>query len=126
MHRKGFTLIEVLLAALIMSIGLSGILLAASRCLAGMKKSQHYQTAQFVLQYGEATHPITETNAVESIAVASESTPVEGFTFSRDIEDDEDEDGLHVVRSRATWSSSGQESFEEVVRYVYRPEVENK
>ncbi len=42
-----------------------------------------------------------------------------GVMFSRDYEDDEDEDGLYVVRSRVQWSNKERQNTEEVVQYVY-------
>jgi hypothetical protein len=121
--RAGLTLIEVLLAAAILAAGLTALLTGASRCLAVMKRSQQYQTAQWSLNLGELENPLVITNEVDDMAV-SPVTFDNGYTYSRDVdeEDTEDEDHLYVVRSRVTWAKGGRDFTEEVVRYAYVPE----
>jgi len=120
----GFTLVEVLLAVVILSVGLTALLTGAARCIAVMKTAKSYQDAIWTLNKGEAEHPLTVvTNDIKSLEVSNEEYP-NGFSYSREVEDDEDEDGLYVVRARATWSEKGRESKEEVVSYVMY--LENK
>jgi prepilin-type N-terminal cleavage/methylation domain-containing protein len=118
--RDGFTLVEVMLAAVILGVGLAVLMTAASRCLLVMKAARNYQEAQWVLGLGEADHPMAETNDLEDLNVAPTDYP-NGCAFSREVEkDDEDEDGLHVVRTRVTWTQRGHEMKEEIVSYVFR------
>ena len=121
--QQGFTLIEVILAVAILSVGLTVLLTSASKCLQVMKQSRNYQTAQWVLGMGEVDHFIVSTNDIEDIEVAPVGY-LNGFTFSRTVEDDENEDGLYVVRTRASWSQRGKEPYQEVVHYVLRIEEE--
>lgn len=123
--RGGFTLVEVLLAVVIMSVGLTVLLTATARCLGVMKKAQNYQVALWTLNMGEAEHPIMATNDIKDIDVDSVEYP-NGFTYSRKVEEDTDEDGLYAVRSRASWSEKGSESYEEVVGYIFHPEDKDK
>jgi prepilin-type N-terminal cleavage/methylation domain-containing protein len=116
--RRGFTLIEVLLATLILSVALSMILTGSSRCLTVMRRSGEYQRAQWALNRGMLEHPILFTEKIEEQDVEGED--YEGYVFSRKIEDDEDEDGLYVVRTRVTWPSGGREMNEEIVEEVYQ------
>ena len=120
-RRAGLTLIEVMLAVSILSVAFTVLLTAASRCLAAIRKAKYYQDAQWTLSMGEADHPMLETNDVDSLNVSSE-TYDNGLTYSREVEDDEDEDGLYVVRARVSWTDKGREAYEEVVSYVYQPE----
>jgi len=117
--RKGLTLIEVLLAVLMLSTGLVVLLTSASRCLAVMKIARDYQTAQWALALGELDYPLSVTNDVKELEVEPFTYP-NGLTFSREVEDDEDEDGLFVVRTRVSWPRRGRESQEETVRYVFQ------
>jgi prepilin-type N-terminal cleavage/methylation domain-containing protein len=117
MMKRGFTLVEVLLAVVILSLGLTVILTGTGRCLAVMKKARTYQDAIFALQKGEAEHPLTTvTNDVKNLDVQDERYGE--FTYSRTVDNDTDEDGLYVVHSRVAWTERGKESFEEVVCYV--------
>jgi prepilin-type N-terminal cleavage/methylation domain-containing protein len=125
MMKKGFTLVEVLLAVVILSLGLTVILTGTGRCLAVMKRAQTYQNAIFALQKGEAEHPLTTvTNDVKNLEVQDEKYGE--FTYSRTVDEDTDEDGLYAVHSRVTWTQRGKESFEEVVCYVLCPNDKKK
>jgi prepilin-type N-terminal cleavage/methylation domain-containing protein len=122
--RSGFTLIEVLVATLLLAVGMTSMLVAASRCLQVMKRASLYQETQWTLNRGELDFPMLPTEEVEDWDVSGE-TYENGLMFSRTVEpsSEEEEDGLFVVTSRVTWSTRGRELYEEVVRYVYVPEA---
>ncbi len=122
--RSGLTLIEVLIAALLLTVGLTSMLAAAGRCLKVMKRSSLYQQTQWTLNRGELDFPMLPTEEVEDWEVSGESYE-NGMTFTRTIEPrtEDEEDGLFVITSRVTWSNKGRESYEEVTRYAYVPEA---
>lgn len=121
--KKGLTLIEVILAVAILGTALTVLLTGAARCLAVMKTAKHYQTAQWALGMGEVEYPLEVEEDIEDLVVEGE-TYLDKFSFSREVEDDDDEDGLYVVRTRITWARRGGEGYEEVLRYFYYPEEE--
>lgn len=121
MKRKAFTLVEVILAVAILSVGFTVLLTGVSRCLAVMKIARNYQTAQWTLGMGQLDYPFIVTDDVEDLEVEPFTYP-NGFTYSREVEDDEDEDGLFVIRTRVSWSDRGRETYEEIVRYVWQME----
>lgn len=125
--RSGLTLIEVLIAALLLTVGLTSMLAASGRCLKVMKRSSLYQETQWTLNSGELDHPMMPTEEVEDWEVDGE-TYDNGMTFSRMVEprSEDEDDGLFVVTSRVTWSDKGRDSFEEIKRYVYVPEAIEK
>ena len=116
MTKQGFTLVEVLLATVILSVSLVVLLTGASRCLAVMKAGKNYQMAQWVLGQGEVDSPLMATNDVKSMAYEHEYD--NGFKYVRTIEDDDDKDGLYLVRTVVTWTGRAEGPREEVVRYV--------
>jgi len=121
MKKTGMTLIEVLVASVILGAGLMVLLTGASRCLAVVHKAKNYQVAQWTLNMGELDYPVIDTNDVMDLAVP----PYEydnGFTFERVVEDDDDDDGLYVIRTIVTWPERGRVAKEEVVRYVLQVE----
>ena len=122
-HRApgGFTLIEVLLAMVLLSIGAIVLLTAASRCLAVIRTSKNFHSARHIFDLGELEYPII-VSAKEQKMYNVEVPPVEypgGFTFSREESEDEDQKGLHVIATRVSWSYRNRESREETVRYLY-------
>lgn len=120
-HNSGITLIEVLFAATILGAGLMVLLTGASRCLTVVHKARNYQIAQWTLNMGELDYPVIDTNDVLGLAVF----PIEydnGYTFERIVEDDDDDDGLYVIRTIVSWPERGRVAKEEVVRYVLQVE----
>ena len=124
--KQGLTLIEVILAASILSIGMIVLLVSASRCIAVMKVSKKYQTAQWVLGMGEVKYPmmLEAIEDIEDLDVSPDSDILEGYTFSRVVEDEDadDEDNLYVIRSRVSWADRGKKPYHEVAQYVWYPE----
>lgn len=120
-NTAGMTLIEVILAALILSVGLGGLLLAASRSMAVLRAARMFEEARWTLSLGELEYPPVVTEDIQDMLAG----PVEydnGYTFERMVEESENDDGLHIMRTRVTWGDRGRERFEEVVQYVYIPE----
>ena len=125
--RRGLTLIEVLMAVLILSIGLTVLLTGASRCLAVMRVAKSYQQVQWTLGMGEIEFPFIVEEEIEELNV----DPVEydnGFSFSREVEEEPEEeelqDDLYVVWTYVTWMDRGSERRESFARYFYYEEEE--
>lgn len=117
----GMTLIEVMLASTILSVGLAVLLTGASRCMTVIHRAKNYQTAQWTLNIGELEYPMTDTNDVMNLAIG----PIEyenGFSFERIVEEDDDEDNLFLVRTKVTWLDRGRSTTEEVIRYMLQAE----
>ncbi|GEM_PF-798099 len=123
--KSGLTLIEVLLAMVILGIGAGTLMLATARCLAVIAKARHYSTAQrLILQVG-AENPLTRS---ELDAGADSGSFDNGYKWEREITEPEDEEreGLYTVRTRVSWSARGRESFEEIVTWHYIPPEEER
>ena len=60
--RGGFTLIEVLLAAIILGLGLTGILVSMSQAQRFMQTMPDLLTAQEVMDMGDMAYPLSEIN----------------------------------------------------------------
>ena len=118
-QRTGLTLVEVLLAMIIIGTGGLVLMTAASRCLAVVRVARNYHSARHVFDLGELEYPIAQTN---DRIFNLDLEPVEypnGYTFSRVSEEREDLKGMNIVRTRVAWAERGQQSFEETVTYLY-------
>ena len=123
MKRAGFTLIEILIATMILAFGLMALMVGLGNCAAMMTLSKEYQDAQYVFSLGELKYPMKESADVEEdLVVDPDSELVEGYVFERtvdekELEKDQVDDGLYLVRTRVTWGT-GESQQEELVRLV--------
>ena len=123
---QGITLIEVMLAVVILGIGSGVLLLATARCLAIISKSQRYSTAQRLIGQVGAEHPLTRAK-IEAEKESGRFDDEADYRWEREITAPEDENrkGLYTVRTRVSWSDRGRDSFEEVITWHYiQPEEE--
>ena len=127
MTRKGFTLIEVMVATIILGLGSAVILVSMSQSHKMMVYSTYYQTAQEVMDIGDMAYPLAdvkdendlevqETKATELWDMISEErlTPEQeekyhGYTWEREclnLNDNEEIErlgGLYRVKVTVRW-----------------------
>lgn len=127
--RAGFTLVEVLLAALILGIGMTVLLGSLSTCLRTMRLARDYEQVQWVLGLGELAYPepmTTSSDVQTDYTVPADDSLCEGFSFERVVDEmspqqQEKKEKLYVVRTRVRWGEAGdgERPCEELVRYVW-------
>lgn len=147
MRRAGFTLIEILIATMILAFGLLSLMTGLGNCAQMMSLSKEYQDAQYVFSLGERLYPIPDStdivDAEEDEALNIDPVTVEemlhdlgeeiprnmlkayqGFTFERHVDEREEletgqvDDKLFILRTRVSWGSGKEGYYEELVRYV--------
>ncbi len=122
MHRSnsGMTLIEVLLATFILGICIVGLMQGLGACVEVFNASAFIHQAANVLNRGEAEYPmIVKTDPEEDLEVSADGNLEDGWTFERTVDEDEDEDGLYVVRTKVVKGRGGPGLEQEFVRLVY-------
>lgn len=122
MHRStsGMTLIEVLMATFILGICIVGLMQGLGACVEVFNASAFIHQAANVLNRGEAEYPmIVKTDPEEDLVVSADGNLENGWTFERMVDEDEDEDGLYVVRTKVVKGRGGPGLEQEFIRLVY-------
>lgn len=71
-RRRGFTLLEVMVATIILSAGLVVLLTSFMSCQKVMMASQTYETAQYVFTLGETAYPLPSPDLVTDDPIDNE------------------------------------------------------
>jgi prepilin-type N-terminal cleavage/methylation domain-containing protein len=134
--RAGFTLVEILIATMILATGIMVLLTGVGNCAKMMTLAKQFQETQYIFSLVDLKFPIeATTNVEEDIPVESmscvdlleEPSPqmleiLERYTFERTVDERELEmnqvdDGLFIVRSVVSWGPD-EDDREELIRYV--------
>lgn len=133
--RKGFTLLEVLLASIILGAGLAGILVSMSQSQKTMLSATELETAQEVMDLGEMAYPLETVEDEDDLDVREQKATdlwdlvseerlsheqqekFHGYTWEREnLDKNPKEDdikrmnNLYRVRITVTWGERGRGS----------------
>lgn len=138
--RRGFTLLEVMAATIILSLGLTALLTAFMQCQRIMRVTQGFETSQYVLMLGETLHPLPSPDQVTDDPLDNELLNIEEtealkllqdlklddisrerreeleyYTFERTVDEVDDEElersgYLYTVRTVIRWGRSRRDS----------------
>lgn len=126
--KRGFTLLEVIIAAVILGVGLSAILLSISQAQRMMLASVGYEAVQEAMDIGEMAYPLADVKDVDDIDVSetkvtelwrqiseerlsnAQEEKFHGFTWERECLDrhasDDDVNrlgGIYRVKTTVRW-----------------------
>ena len=134
-HRKGFTLLEVMCATIILSLGLVALLTAFMQCQRIMRTTQGFETAQYVLMLGETLYPLPSPDLVTDDPLDSDLLNISeehaedlcdqleidlspkdrqliaGYSVMREVDEIDDEEierngGIYTVRTTVKWGGN--------------------
>ena len=117
---RGFTLLEVLVAMIILSLGIVVLLTSFANCQRVMKESQDYETAQYVLTLGETVYPIPSPELVTGDPLEDEQLNIQEVS-AEDLLDDLELPSSELPKDRRDELSSY--TFERAVDEVEDEEI---
>ena len=91
--RRGFTLLEVMCATIILSLGLVALLTAFMQCQRIMRTTQGFETAQYVLMLGETLYPLPSPDLLADDPLDNELLNIDetpALKLAEDLEIDRD------------------------------------
>lgn len=108
------------MATLILGVGIVALMQGIGACAEVFNASAFIHQAANVLNRGEVAYPfIVKNDPEEDLAVDADGNVMDGWTFERWVEEDEDEDGLYVVRTKVVKGRGGTGMEMEVLGLVY-------
>jgi prepilin-type N-terminal cleavage/methylation domain-containing protein len=142
---RAFTLLEVLISAMILGVGLSVILVSVSQCQKMMLSSSYEEAAQEVMDWGEMAFPLEKIEDPDRDIEVSEMKAVElwemisderltneqekkfyGYTWERKLVDESVDDdeiqrlgGIYPIRITVKWADDRRGNHEEDSYVVY-------
>ncbi len=124
--KTGMTLIEVLIALIILSVGVSSMMVAMSRCLAVVRTARNRDVSRSLLRQVDIENPI-DRKTIEESSESGDFEDHEAYTWYREVimVDEEERPGLFLVTTRIQWSERGKDAFEEIVAFKYAPDAES-
>ena len=135
-ERSGMTLVEVLLAAMLLGLGMMTIFTSLSRCMRLIQASRDIQKMQLAFDRGNLAHPMADIQSeedIEKLVVEGDDDlgeGLEGYVFSRTFDEKEKpeddnafNDHLFTVRTTVAWGE-GDDAREEIVELVWLPNVD--
>ena len=124
--KSGLTLIEVLIALTIITVGVSALMPAMASCLNVVRTVRNREMARSLLRRVDVENPIDRTT-VEETSESGDFEDVPDYDWSRNLllVDEEERPGLFLVTTRVRWSERGRDTFEEITTYTYAPESES-
>ena len=133
--RSGMTLVEVLLAAMLLGLGMMAIFTSLTRCLRLMQASRDVQKMQLAFDRGNLAHPMADIQSeddMEKLLVEDGDLGegLENYVFKRTFdekrkpENDSDfNDHVFTVRTTVSWGE-GDDARDEIVELIWLPKVD--
>ena len=147
--RRGVTLLEVLIATIILGVGLTTVIISMSQAQQVMLGSTYLETAQEVMDLGDMAYPLADVTDPEDELEVEETRASElwekisdirltdaqdekfhGYTWKREwLNKNDDEEierlgGLHIVKVTVRWGDDrrGNHEEESYVTFWRKPE----
>ena len=113
------TLIEVILAVVILGICLFGLMTGLTNCLQIFRASQFIHDAETAFNTGESMYPlVVETDPVTDLDVSPDEV-IKGWTYERSVEESENEDDLYTMTTTVKMGKGGPGKQQTYTRLIF-------
>ena len=116
---SGMTLVEVLLAMMILGICIFGLMTGIGKCVEVFRASAFIQEAETAFNMGESQHPLIIENDPMSDLDVSPDEVFKGWTYERSVEESGEEDDLYIITTTVKKDRGGPGKEQEYKRLVY-------
>lgn len=125
--KGGMTLIEVLFATVILGICVFSLFQCLTMNLETFRRTDFPQGVANVIALADAKYPfVIKSDPVEDLLVDPDNSLLDGWTYERfcdeDAEEEEDEDGIYLVRIIVKQGKGGIGREAEFFKYIYYEE----
>lgn len=125
--KAGLSLVEVMIAVLIMGVGISSMVAAATKSLAVANKAREYETVRRLIGQVDLEIDIDLEEIKEGVESGRFVSPYSDYSWKREIEELEGEAlGMFLVKTSVSWSDRGKTVTEEVQTYIHGPSFERR
>lgn len=123
MSRRGFTLVEVLLAIFIAGTTISTLVLAAGRCLRIATKAEQMEIVRGLFNELDRIAPLQIEEVDDGYSDSGTFDEPKGFSWKRICTLlGEEEDGMFEIHTRITWNTGA--GFEETFTLLHLPSAQ--
>ena len=121
-RRQGFSLIEVLLALIILGLSLTAFFSATSQGLAIATSARQYETARSLMNVVDLLHPMQLDEVEEGEESGTFEDEYSGYRWKRIItEAGKEEDMFFHIETRIEWGDARNPGAESIETYLHLP-----
>jgi len=117
--RSGMTLVEVILALVILAMCLFGLMTGLTNCLEIFRASQFIHEAETAFNTGEALYPlVVESDPISDLEVPPDEI-IKGWTYERSVGESGNEDDLFIMTTIVRKGKGGAGKEQEYTRLIF-------
>lgn len=120
--RRGLTLLEVMIAVIIIGFGFVSLLSASARCLKVVKQAREFETARTLMERLKKEDPLQLDEVDGDEQQSGTFDEHRNYRWERELTAvGEESDQLYLVKTRVVWEADERKKKEEVVEYLHLP-----
>jgi len=120
--KRGLTLLEVMIAVIIIGFGFVSLLSASARCLKVVKQAREFETARSLMERLKKEDPLQLDEVDGDEMQRGTFDEFRDYRWERELTlVGEESDRFYLVKTRVVWEADERKKKEEVVEYLHLP-----